>query len=200
MRSPWISMSDAGRVVAGTARGIRLEGSLPGTRPLSDRVKQALFASLEAEGVLSDGFLDLFAGIGGAGIEALSRGATSATFVERDGRACALIESNLKRAALSGARVVCGDVLRFLSTDRPAAQAPFGASVVDPPYDDQLVTPTLELLAGASHGWLANGAVVVAKHFWRDAPAPRIGGLILERQRRFGETMLSFYRQTGDES
>lgn len=191
-----MSMPEAGRVIAGSARGIRLEGAPPGTRPLSDRVKQALFASLEAEGVLSTGFLDLFAGVGAAGIEALSRGATSATFVEHDARASSLIAANLKRTGLGAGRVVRGDVLRFLSAGRPAAEAPFGAGVVDPPYDEPLVTPTLELLGDARHGWLADGAVVVAKHFWRDAPAPRIGGLILDRQRRFGETMLSFYRQT----
>jgi len=175
---------------------MRLEGAPPGTRPLSDRVKQALFAALEAEGVLSGSFLDLFAGIGAAGIEALSRGSTSAMFVERDARACALIESNLERAGFGVARVVRGDVLRFLSAGRPAIQAPFAASVVDPPYDGQLVTPTLELLGDATPGWLDDDALVVAKHFWRDAPAPRIGRLLLDRQRRFGETMLSFYRHT----
>jgi len=199
-RSPLTPMAEAGRVIAGAARGIRLEGAPAGTRPLSDRVKQALFASLESEGAFSGGFLDLFAGIGAAGLEALSRGATSATFVERNATAIALIESNLRRTGLSGANIVRGDVLRYLSAGRPAAQAPFAASVVDPPYVDLLLTPTLELLGDARHRWLAAGAVVVGKHFWRDAPAPRIGGLILDRQRRFGETMLSFYRQTGDQT
>lgn len=193
-------MPEAGRVIAGSARGIRLEGAPAGTRPLSDRVKQALFASLEAEGALSGDFLDLFAGIGSAGIEALSRGATSATFVEHDARACALIESNLKRARLSGSSVVRADVLRFLAQGRPADHAPFAGTVADPPYDEPLVMPTLELLGEVQHGWLADGAVVVAKHFWRDQPAPRIGKLILDRQRRFGETMLSFYRQNVDAS
>jgi len=193
-------MAEAGRVISGVARGIRLEGAPAGTRPLSDRVKQALFAALESDGALSGGFLDLFAGIGAAGLEALSRGATSATFVEHDPTAIALIRSNLRRTGLSGAAVVRGDVLRYLSAGRPIAHAPFVASVLDPPYDDALLTPTLELLGDARQRWLAVGAVVVAKHFWRDAPATRIGGLILERQRRFGETMLSFYRQTGDET
>ncbi len=187
-------------MIAGTARGIRLEGAPSGTRPLSDRVKQALFASLEAEGVLVGDFLDLFAGIGAAGIEALSRGATSATFVEHDARASALIDANLKRTRLSAAKVVRADVLLFLSAGRSRTEPPFVASVVDPPYDEPLVTPTLELLGDAGRGWLVHGAVVVAKHFWRDAPAPRIGSLMLDRQRRFGETMLSFYRHTVDET
>ncbi|MGI8929562.1 MAG: RsmD family RNA methyltransferase [Candidatus Limnocylindrales bacterium] len=193
-------MPEAGRVIAGTARGIRLEGAPSGTRPLSDRVKQALFASLDAEGVLVGDFLDLFAGIGAAGIEALSRGATSATFVEHDARASALIDANLKRTRLSAAKVVRADVLLFLSAGSSRTEPPFVASVVDPPYDEPLLTPTLELLGDAGRGWLVDGAVVVAKHFWRDAPAPRIGSLMLDRQRRFGETMLSFYRQTMDET
>jgi len=187
-------MPDAGRVIAGTARGIRLEGLPAGTRPLSDRVKQSLFASLEAEGALSDGFLDLFAGIGAAGLEALSRGATRATFVEHDASACAAIEANLKRTRLGGGQVVRNDVLRYLANGL-AQHEPYAAAIADPPYDTPLLAPTLELLGDPKHGWLADSAVVVAKHFWRDDPADLIGSLALERQRRFGETMLSFYRQ-----
>ena len=76
-------MPDAGRVIAGTARSIRLDAPGPGTRPLADRVKQTLFAILEPD-LPGARFLDLFAGSGAAGIEALSRGAAHATFVERD--------------------------------------------------------------------------------------------------------------------
>ena len=79
-------MPDAGRVIAGTARSIRLDAPGPGTRPLADRVKQTLFAILEPD-LPRARFLDLFAGSGAAGIEALSRGAAHATFVERDQRA-----------------------------------------------------------------------------------------------------------------
>ncbi len=183
-------------MIAGTARGIRLEGAPRGTRPLSDRVKQALFASLEAEGALSDGFLDLYAGTGAAGIEALSRGAERATFVERDAGAGALIEANLSRARLEGGRVVRADVLRFLAAGRPPTDQPYAASLADPPYDQPLLQQTLELLADAKHGWLAQGAVVVAKQFWRDAPGEDVGALKVDRQRRFGETMLTFYRHT----
>ncbi|MEX2547321.1 MAG: 16S rRNA (guanine(966)-N(2))-methyltransferase RsmD, partial [Chloroflexota bacterium] len=189
-------MPEGGRVIAGTARGIRLEGAPAATRPLSDRVKESLFGALETEGALSDGFLDLFAGTGAAGIEALSRGATSATFVEHDSKVSAVIEANLKRAHLSGGRVVRNDVLRFLSTGRPEQLMPYRAAIADPPYDTPLIVPTLELLGNRQLGWMADAAVVVAKHFWRDTPVERIGSLALERQRRFGETMLTFYRQT----
>src|SRR3954454_19597941 len=91
-----VTMSDAGRVVCGTARGLRLESPAGGTRPLTDRVKESLFAALEASGALQGPFLDLFAGSGAAGIEALSRGAPSATFVEHDGKACVTIGNNLR--------------------------------------------------------------------------------------------------------
>lgn len=188
-------MPEAGRVIAGTARGIRLEGAPSGTRPLADRVKQALFASLEAEGALSDGFLDLYAGTGAAGIEALSRGAERATFVERDRGAQTSIKANLRRTKLYG-RVVGNDVLRYLAAGRPAGDPPYTAGLADPPYDLPLLQPTLELLADPQRGWLAEGAVVVAKHFWRDAPTEVVGVLKVDRQRRFGETMLTFYRHT----
>lgn len=190
-------MPDAGRVIAGTARGIRLEAGTAGTRPLADRVKQALFASLEAEGALKDGFLDLYAGTGAAGIEALSRGAERATFVELDAKACVVVEANLKRTKLARGQVVREDVLRCLGSTTATTVQPYRAVLADPPYDAHLLAPTLELLGDQKYGWLVDGAVVVAKHFWRDTPDAQIGSLTLERQRRFGETMLSFYRQTG---
>src|SRR6476619_5002686 len=96
-------MPDAGRVIAGSARSIRLEAPGEGTRPLGDRVKQTLFAILEPDLPGSE-FLDLFAGSGAAGIEALSRGAARATFVERDKGAAAIIATNLGKTRLSGQR------------------------------------------------------------------------------------------------
>src|SRR5215203_6889876 len=93
-------MPDAGRVIAGTARGTRLEAPGDATRPLGDRVKQTLFAIVESD--LRDArVLDLFAGSGAAGIEALSRGAAHATFVERDARAAGVIAANVASAGLS---------------------------------------------------------------------------------------------------
>ena len=94
-------MPDAGRVIAGRARGIRLAGPADGTRPLGDRVKETLFAILEPD-LAGARFLDLFAGSGAAGIEALSRGAAHATFVERDTAAAKVIAGNLDRTHLAG--------------------------------------------------------------------------------------------------
>ena len=193
-------LADGGRVIGGVARGLRLRAPGEGTRPLADRVKQALFGSLEAEGLVGPGrrFLDLYAGSGAAGIEALSRGSAQAVFVERDGGACTVIGENLARAGLAGGTTVRSPVLSFLDGIAERRGAPFHAVLVDPPYAEPLIVPTLERLARPEAGWLAPGAVVAAKHFWRDAPPERVGALARERQKRFGETALTLYRWPDD--
>jgi 16S rRNA (guanine966-N2)-methyltransferase len=188
-------MPDAGRVIAGRAGGLRLLAPGPGTRPLADRVKQVLFAILEPE---LDGaaVLDLFAGSGAAGIEALSRGASRAVFVERDAGAVGVIHENLRRTGLSGptATVVRADVQVWL---REPGRHPgtFGVVIVDPPYaEPELLRSTLACLGDPEAGLLSPGARVVTKHFWRDPPPAQIGLLGSDRVRRFGETSLTFYR------
>jgi 16S rRNA (guanine966-N2)-methyltransferase len=186
-------VADAGRVIAGSARGIRLRAPGPGTRPLSDRAKQVLFAILDP--ILPGArVLDLFAGSGAAGIEALSRGASSVVLVERDPGAIAIIERNLEATALSpSATVVRADALAWLARDGAAA-GPFDIAIVDPPYAETTVmTEALARLTKTGSGLLTNGAWVVAKHFWRDAP-PDLGLLASVRERRIGETALTFYR------
>jgi len=183
-------------VIAGTARGIRLVAPGPGTRPLADRVKQTLFAILDPE-LPGAVVLDLFAGSGAAGIEALSRGAQSVVFVEKDPGAALVIAENLRRTRLAGPRaaVVRVDVLRWLARDSPSTPS-FDIVLVDPPYSEGgLLKATLERLGGSGSDLLADDARVVAKHFWRDRPAERIGLLASERERRFGETALTFYRR-----
>jgi 16S rRNA (guanine966-N2)-methyltransferase len=189
-------MADGGRVIGGSARGLRLRAPGEGTRPLADRVKQALFASLEAEGAVGAGtrFLDLFAGSGAGGIEALSRGADVAVFVERDGGACGVIGDNLDHTGLTGGTVVRAPVLSFLDGSAARAGGPFDAALIDPPYAQPLLEPTLARLADPAREWLKPAGVVVAKHFWRDGPPERIGELVAERHKRFGETALTFYR------
>jgi 16S rRNA (guanine966-N2)-methyltransferase len=192
-------MADAGRIIAGSARGIRLEAPGPATRSLSDRVKETLFAILEP-GLAGAQVLDLFAGSGAAGLEALSRGAAHATFVEIDKGAAAVIASNLARTHLAGgrARVVRAEVLAWLRGSEAAAAGPFDVVVADPPYaETALLAATLAAL-GSPEARLVPGARVVAKHFWRDAPPARVGLLASERERRFGETMLTFYRRQED--
>jgi 16S rRNA (guanine966-N2)-methyltransferase len=188
-------MADAGRVIAGSAKGIRLRAPGPGTRPLADRVKQTLFAILEPE-LAGARVLDLFAGSGAGGIEALSRGAASATFVEHDSGAAGVIDANLRAASLAGDRAVLirSDALRWL--DGGPYGAPFDVVLVDPPYAETDLMKRVLSILGAPDAPLADDARVVAKHFWRDRPPERIGMLAAERDRRFGETALTFYRRT----
>ena len=191
-------MADAGRVIAGTARGIRLAAPGTGTRPLTDRVKQTLFAVLEPD---LDGavVLDLYAGSGAGAIEALSRGAARAVLVEKDAGACRTIAENLSRTRLEAdARVVRRDVVTWLADPAgAAADAPFDLVLVDPPYADTTgLVRALELVG--PH--VRDGGAVIAKHFWRDAPPARVGMLASERERRFGETTLTFYRRTDEEA
>jgi 16S rRNA (guanine966-N2)-methyltransferase len=190
-------MTDGGRVIAGTARSIRLDAPGPGTRPLGDRVKQTLFAILEPD-LAGARFLDLFAGSGAGGIEALSRGAAHATFVERDAAAARVIVANLARTHLGGpdrVTVVREDAVGWLRDADRATEPPWDVVLVDPPYED---TQALADALVALGPLVAPGARIVAKHFWRDAPPERAGLLASDRVRRFGETALTFYRREED--
>ncbi len=172
------------RVIAGTARGILLAAPRgDGTRPISDKVKEALFGSLGAR-VLDARVLDLYAGSGAVGIEALSRGAAHATFVEHHRPAARTIRENLARTGFADqATVEVGDVLRFLASPT----GPWDVVVLDPPYEERRLGPPME--AATPH--LAPHGIVVVKHFWRTA-IPDIPSLAVTRTRRFGETALTF--------
>lgn len=190
-------MADAGRVIAGSAKGVRLRAPGPGTRPLSDRVKQTLFGILEPD-LEGARVLDLFAGSGAVGIEALSRGAGYVVLVEKDPGAATVIEANLRAARLAGpaAEIVRADVGRWLAARTGlAVDEAFDIVVVDPPYADTASLGRVLELLGDPAGSVASGGRVVAKHFWRDRPPERIGMLSAERDRRFGETALTFYRR-----
>lgn len=191
-------MADAGRVIAGTARGTRLVAPGEGTRPLGDRVKQTLFAILDPW-VRDARVVDLFAGSGAAGIEALSRGAAAATFVERDRTAVGVIRANLAATRLADrATVVRAEALAWLAD--PRTSGPWHIILLDPPYAEApLAARTLDLLGGSRAELLAPDAWVILKHFWRNAPPASIGLLASERRRRFGETALTFYRSNRPE-
>ena len=190
-------MSDAGRVIAGSARGTRLMAPGEGTRPFGDRVKQTLFAILEPD-LRGAVVLDLFAGSGAGGIEALSRGAARAVFVERDATAARVIAENLGRARVADrGAVVRADAIAYLA-DRAAADGPFDLVLLDPPYaaSDLLESALVRVAAPPAVGAvvLQPDAWVVAKHFWRASPPEVVGLLASVRTRRFGETALTFYR------
>ena len=134
-------MADAGRVIAGSrARPPARRRPGEGTRPFGDRVKQTLFAILEPD-LPGARVLDLFAGSGAAGIEALSRGAAHATFVERDAGAAAVIEANLARTHLAGERArSCARRRSAGSRGRRGGRAgPFDIAIVDPPYAEPVL-------------------------------------------------------------
>jgi 16S rRNA (guanine966-N2)-methyltransferase len=191
-------MADAGRVIAGSARGLRLEAPGAGTRPLGDRVKQTVFAILEPE-LPGSRFLDLFAGSGAAGIEALSRGAGQAIFVERDAAATRVIAANLARTHLvDRATIVTADALVWLRRSGTSGMGPFEHVLMDPPYADVELRDRVLAWLGAPGSPLVPGARVVVKHFWRDQPPAQVGLLASERERRFGETALTFYRRQED--
>jgi 16S rRNA (guanine966-N2)-methyltransferase len=173
------------RVIAGSARGVPLVAPRgTKTRPITDRVKETLFGIL-GDRVPDARVLDLYAGSGAIGIEALSRGAEHADFVEHDRAALAALERNLERTRLGNvASVHAADVERFL---RSPHGGPWDLVVLDPPYETRAIVAPLRALA--RH--LAPGASVVVKHFWR-SEVPEVEGLAVVRQRRFGETMLTF--------
>ena len=118
------------RIIAGSRKGSRISAPKGvDTRPTGDRVREAAFNLI---GPVDDAsVLDLFAGSGAMGMEALSRGACSAVFVESDREACRAIDRNLEKLGLTGARVVCDDVLRFLARERSR----YDLVLVDPPYE-----------------------------------------------------------------
>jgi 16S rRNA (guanine966-N2)-methyltransferase len=173
------------RVIAGSAGGMRLTAPRdPSTRPITDRVKETLFAIL-GDRVPDAHVLDLYAGSGAIGIEALSRGAVSADFVERGRPPLEVLRANLATTRLAGAsRVHAVDVDHFLAQDVGAA---WDLAFLDPPYELRAIVAPLRALV--PH--LAPGAMVVVKHFWR-TEVPEVDGLVPIRQRRFGETMLTF--------
>ncbi|HTG46222.1 MAG TPA: 16S rRNA (guanine(966)-N(2))-methyltransferase RsmD [Actinomycetota bacterium] len=182
------------RVIAGTAKGTRLGAVPAGVRPVSDMAREGLFASLGGH-VEGARWLDLFAGTGAVGIEALSRGASEAVFVERSRAALALIRANLERTRLAGRATVIGaEVGRFLQGGRRDAE-PFDIASLDPPYE--LGDPALSgYLAAIDAGWLApEGWTVVLtrghKGPWPALPVHWAAG----RQLRYGDSLLTLYRE-----
>lgn len=176
------------RVIAGAAGGRRLAVP-PGqsTRPTSDRAREGLFGTVLSELGTLDGkhVLDLYAGSGAVGLEALSRGAESVLLVESDVRAAAVIKANIKAVGLPGARVVASRVERLL------AGPPHGGYdlvFVDPPYSVTAagITKVLGLLA-AGTGWLDDGALVAVERATRSGELDWPPGYIPGKSRRYGE-------------
>lgn len=170
------------RIVAGTAGGRRLAVPPRGTRPTSERVREALFSAVDSVLDLSTArVLDLYAGSGALGLEALSRGASSVTFVESDRNALAVLRKNITAVGLRGTNVVQAKVMTFLSGDA----TPFDLVLADPPYDLDVSAEVAALAA-----WTAPGALVVLEQSVRADdpvwPAP----LESLRTKKYGDTVL----------
>jgi 16S rRNA (guanine(966)-N(2))-methyltransferase RsmD len=179
------------RITGGTGRGRKLKVP-PGdrVRPTSDKVKQALFNILGGK-VEGAAFLDLFAGAGGIGIEALSRGAERVVFVDSSRESLEIIRHNIDELGFrERAQVVKSSAGSFLK--KPAG--PYDIVFLDPPYAEEL-RPLLEAIAGADI--LKPEAVVVAEHFKKQPSPERAGSLALYRETRYGDTVLAFYRTAG---
>jgi 16S rRNA (guanine966-N2)-methyltransferase len=175
------------RIVAGVAGGRRLLVPAKGTRPTSERVREALFSALESS-VDLDGahVLDLYAGSGALGLEALSRGAASVTFVESDRGALDVLRRNVTAVGLPGTVVLPGAVETVLA-DRAAE--PFDVVLADPPYAVAAgrLTVVLDRLAG--NGWLAGHGVLVLERAARDGEPTLPDCLTVIRSRRYGDTV-----------
>ena len=172
------------RIVAGSYRGAKIFAPKGlDTRPTSDRVREAAFNLVGP--VDGASVLDLYAGSGAMGLEALSRGAASAVFVESDRDACRTIERNLEKLSLRGAEVACRDVLRFLAAERRR----FDLILVDPPY--HVVESVAVRLATYLPAVLAESGVVVLESSSR--LEPELPPLALRTSRRYGSARVSLF-------
>ncbi len=181
------------RIIAGEGRGRRIRAPRGlNTRPTADRVREALFNIL-ASNLQECRFLDLYAGSGGIGLEALSRGAGEVVFVEKNPEATAVIEKNIKETKLPGEKKVYrADVPAFIRSQSPTNPG-FNIVFLDPPYKQGLEQRTLEAISGAPYV-LKDKAVVVVESARSIPPLERVGTMVLVRHRAYGDTALSFYR------
>jgi len=185
------------RVIAGAMKGRRL-AARPGhgLRPTADKVKGALFNIL-GETVIDAAFLDLYAGSGAIGMEAISRGAASVVFVEPHPQRKRQIEADLKRGGFlnpvpeenrRGVQVWGCTAAAFVKS---AGQGRFDMIYIDPPYQSDEVALLLPLLATSD--LLAPQGQIIVEHFHKKAPPEHVGGLVQKKRYRYGDTVLAFY-------
>jgi 16S rRNA (guanine966-N2)-methyltransferase len=192
------------RIISGAARGRRLAVPQAGTRPTSDRVREALFSSLASELTGSgEGWqglrvLDLFAGTGALGLEALSRGAAEALLVESSRAAARVLEANATAVGCPGATVVVRDARQIADGAPPGG--PVGLCFADPPYDWSAAAVEALLARLADAGWLVEGARVIVERPARDQVSPLPAHWTDARQRHYGDTMLWYGRHAAPEA
>ena len=184
------------RIVAGELGGRRLrtpQGEQ--TRPTTDRVREALFSRVESllGGLQGVAVLDLYSGSGAVGLEALSRGAKAAVFVESDRRAATVLQENIDALKLEGATVHRCTAATFLSA--VGAAEPFDLVFVDPPYSVSTAAIGNLLTTLVAGRWLASEAVVVVERSWREEQLPWPSEIKAIKQRRYGEGCLWYGRR-----
>ena len=181
------------RIIAGNLRGRRLRApDGQATRPTSDRVRESLFNIVSAW-IPGARFLDLCAGSGAVGLEAISRGAESVVFVEPARRALAQIEENIERCGVADrARIVGKDALSALRSLAVAGEQ-FDVVYVDPPYDAGIYKPVLMVLG--TDDLVAPEGIVVVEARSRDRLPDEAGTLRRYREVRYGDTTLAFYER-----
>ncbi|ASX01613.1 16S rRNA (guanine(966)-N(2))-methyltransferase RsmD [Mycobacterium intracellulare] len=176
------------RIIGGVAGGRRIAVPPRGTRPTTDRVRESLFNILTARRELRGlAVLDLYAGSGALGLEALSRGAASALFVESDPRTASVIARNIDTLGLPGATLRRGAVAAVLSA---GTAAPVDLVLADPPYDVAAAEVEAVLAALIAHGWVREGAVAVVERAAGGAPLSWPPGWSVWPQRVYGDTRL----------
>ena len=185
------------RVVAGEAKGRRLRGTVsPGARPTTERVRAAIFNILLPQLYQGGRALDLFAGSGSLGIEALSRGANWADFVEQDRRQCAVIQANLEHTGFQDrARVFCGTVGSTLSQ----LEGHYQLVLMDPPYRMEGLDTVVEEIAAAPN-LVDDGGMVVVGHSSRLSLRSDFGTLQLVSSRRYGDNAVGFYSKEAEKN
>lgn len=182
------------RIIAGDARGRRLAVPPAGTRPTSDRAREGLFNALEARiGLDGARVLDLYAGSGAVGLEALSRGAAVAVLVESAPKALAVLRANVAALGLAGAEVVAAPVLAHLGG--PAPRVPYDAVFADPPYAAPEDEVGAVLRALARPGWLAEGGLIVIERSSRSPEPTWVEPITRELRRTYGEAALWYGRR-----
>ncbi len=180
------------RIVGGVAGGRRLAVPPDGTRPTADRTREAMFSTLVALDALDEArVLDLYAGSGAVGLEAISRGAAHALLVESERKALAVLRSNVDTLALRGAEVAAGRVEQILG--RPAVK-PYDLLFADPPYALAATEVADVLRQALEGGWLAPEAVVVLERATRNPAWEWPPGLIPLFARKYGEATLWYSR------
>lgn len=184
-------MGGVTRIISGDAGGRRLRTPTgDGTRPTTDRVREALFSALEARDAIEGAHvMDLYAGSGALGLEAASRGAASVLLVESDRGASATIRANISDLGVAGARLQSCSVEQALN--RPASLR-YDLVLADPPYDvsEDSLAAVLEMLL--AHQWLAQEPLIVIERAARSPEPTWPDGIVSEGSRSYGETVLWF--------